>query len=167
MNRKIPRMMLLCAMVSAGLVSFAAAADPAIDTLSDREAVAAPHWTEKLGLDPEQARKFQAAEEARQNDLKTLRDQINAGMLKLRSQLTDSAPEKEVQESLTRMARWRKAVQDREDQFDAVVSSFLSPSQRARLLVWRTLLASRGKAVKGLDAADLRESTAVDDSEPE
>lgn len=144
-----------------------AAGDTAGESLSQRDAVAGARWKEKLGLNTEQTRRFVAAEKEKEADMKVLRDDHNAVLFKLRSQLTDGAPENIVQESLLQIAKIRKALQDRNDRFDAASASFLAPTQRAKLLVWKSLLPSRGKSGRGLEPGDLREFTVGDELEPD
>jgi Spy/CpxP family protein refolding chaperone len=149
------------------LSSRVAASDRVSGDQPQRYAMAAQQWKERLRLTDEQARKFIAAEAARETDLIFLQDQLSSGMLKLRAQLTNSAPENEVQIALFRMTRIRKALADRDAQFDAAVSAFLTPSQRAKLLVWRSLLSARGKPAPGVEPGYLRETASVEESEPE
>lgn len=145
----------------------AIAADAPADNPGDREAGGGPQWKEKLGLTSEQARKFMSAERSRESDLRPLREQLNAGLFKLRTQLAEGATENDVQESLAKLARARKEILDRNDQFDAAVASFLLPSQRAKLLVWKSLLVTRGKSAKGLESADMHEPAPGEEPEPE
>ena len=113
----------------------------------DRPAVGADRqWAERLGLDAEQARKFSAAERAKDEREDPLRRRLGSDMLKLRSQLAGNAAESEIQESLADLATVRRALRDRDEAFEAAAASILSPSQRAKLLVWSSLDAPRGPA---------------------
>ncbi|MBI3299874.1 MAG: hypothetical protein HYZ75_17045 [Elusimicrobia bacterium] len=151
--------------VAAALALPSSAAAPVEE--SEREAPGGAQWKEKLGLSAEQARKFLAAEEARETDVKTLRDGLSAAIVKLHSLLTDGAPEKDVQEALAAVAKRRKALADRNDQFDAAISSYLTASQRAKLLVWRSLLAAQVRTWKGGETGDLRDLEPGEELEPD
>ena len=144
-----------------------AAADSAGVNFLDHDAAAGRQWKEKFGLSADQIPKFLAAMKAKDAGLQPLREQLRAGMRKLQSQLSESAPENDVQDSLQQLARTRKAISLQNDQFDAGLASFLSPSQRAKVLVWRSLGAFRGKSAQDSEGDDFHEATTGEESEPE
>jgi hypothetical protein len=88
-------------------------------------------------------------------------------MRRLQTQVTENAAEKDVEATLQRLARLRRLIALREDQFDAETASFLTPSQSAKLLVWRTLNACRDRSVESAADDDLQESASAEEVEPE
>ena len=144
-----------------------AGADPAGGNIPDREAAAGRQWKEKLGLSADQLPKFLAAVKERDADLRPLREQLRAGMRKLQSQLTDGAPEKDVQATLEQLDGSRKAIALRGEQFDAGMAALLAPSQRAKLLVWKSLAVFPGKPEQGLEVESSQDSPSESEEEPE
>ena len=144
-----------------------AAGEPVGETALDRDGAAGRQWKEKLALSAEQLPKFLAAVNAKDAELQPLREQLRANMRKLQGQLSGGAAEKDVQEVLEQLILTRKAIALRNDQFDGVMTSFLTPSQRAKLLVWRSLGAFPGKSAPALEADDFQDSTANGEVEPE
>ena len=142
-----------------------AAADGGGEDVLAREDAAGRQWKDKLGLSAEQLPKFLAAVKARDADLHPLQEQSRAEMRKLRAQLSENAPEKDVQDSLEQVVRLQKEMTRRNEQFDAGTASFLVPSQRAKLLVWRSLGVFPGKSA-GLEAEESPDPTG-EEAEPE
>jgi Spy/CpxP family protein refolding chaperone len=132
-----------------GAAAPAAAAEMSADDLLDHDAAARLQWKERLGLNDQQLRKFSAAEAAREAALRPARAELREALVKLQGQLAENEPEAKVQESLQRVARARKALADENEKADAVLASFLSPSQRAKLLVWRSMMAGKVRDASG------------------
>jgi hypothetical protein len=149
------------------LAPLASSADAARENAPDRDVMAGRLWKDKLGLSARQVPKFLSAARTRDAELQPLRDQLRGGMRKLQFLLSENAPESDVQELLQLLARVRKAVALRNEQFDTDVASFLAPSQRAKLLVWRSLGAFRGKSAQDLQAGDFQETAPGEEPEPE
>lgn len=131
----------------------AAAADPAVDYPLEHGIDAGDLWKDKLGLSAEQVRKFTALENEKALRLKPLRELLRNGMVKVQSQLAENASESDVQDSLQQLLQLHRAIADRSERIDAGLSTFLAPSQRAKLLVWRTLGGLNGYAARRLEAA--------------
>lgn len=110
-------------------------------------------WKEKLGLTDEQARRFTALEHEKEARLKPLRELLRVEMVRLQGLLTENAPEQEVEDSLAEVVEMQRAIAERSASLDAGFSAFLSSSQRARLLVWRSLGGLDGYAARRLDGA--------------
>jgi TolA-binding protein len=151
---------LTLALVLAGLARGSSAAAPD-GAAADRS------WKEKLGLSADQDRKLVAALESKDTDLQPRRDELRGAMRRLQTQVTENAAEKDVEATLQRLARLRRLIALREDQFDAETASFLTPSQSAKLLVWRTLNACRDRSVESAADDDLQESASAEEVEPE
>ena len=149
------------------LVPRARAVDAFAGNVLDRGAAAGREWKDKLGLSPDQLAKFLPALKAKDADLQPLRDQLRVVARKLRSQLSEKAPEDGVQDSLRTIARLRKAVAIRNDQFDASLESFLAPSQRAKLLVWDSLGAACGVSALDMEAGEPHEPAVGVEAEEE
>jgi hypothetical protein len=149
------------------LVPLARAADEPGESVVDRDASAGRVWKEKLGLSDEQIPKFLAAVRTRDAGMLPLREELRAGMRRLSAQLAESAPEKDVQDTLQRLVRVRRTISFRNDQFETGLASFLAPSQRAKLFVWKSLGAFRGKAAPGLEADDFQDASSAEEVEPE
>jgi|GEM_PF-3307052 len=150
------------------LASAARAADaPAIETAADRDAAAGLEWKEKLGLSAEQETKFMAALKATDAELEPLRAQLRGEMRRVQSQLTENAPDKDVADTLQRLVRLRRTIAQRDEQFVAGAASFLSATQRAKLLVWRSLNSCRGRTAENMSGDELQEASSGEEVEPE
>jgi hypothetical protein len=157
---------LLAVLGGAPALGRAAEAAPA-DAASARDAAAVREWKEKLGLGADQGAKFLAALKLKDADLQSRREELRGGMRRLQTQLAENAAEKDVLDTLQKLARLRKIIALRNDQFDAETSAFLTPSQRGKLLVWRALSACRGRSAENADGDDLQEPTSGEEVEPE
>lgn len=150
---------LIAAALSAALLpavrvpSFAAVPDPAADYPLERGADPGEQWKEKLGLSAEQARRFTLLENEKAARLKPLRELLRLEMVKLQTYLAESGTEREVEDSLAQVQQIQRAIAERSERLDAGLASFLAPSQRARLLVWRSLGGLNGYAARRLDAS--------------
>ena len=138
MRLAVSRILRMCAVLT--VVAFNTAGGDALD----RDVVVGRQWKEKLGLSSDQVPKVLAAVKTREAGLQPLREQLRAAMRQLQSQLTENAPDQQVQESLLQLALVQNAVTAKNDQFDAKLGSFLLPTQRGKLLAWRSLGAFRG-----------------------
>jgi Spy/CpxP family protein refolding chaperone len=148
-----------------------AAAEPAGETAGetavDRDSAAGRLWKQRLALSGDQLPRFLAAVKTRDAALQPLSEQWRAGMRKLQSQLAANAPDAEVQESLHALARVRKAAAAREERFDAALSTLLTPTQRAKVLVWKSMGAFHSGAGLDAEAADRLEPSSGEELEPE
>lgn len=157
----------MTAVLAAALLAPAPAALGQGKAAADPEADAGRPWRDKLGLSAAQVPKFLAAMKEREAGLQPLRDAERAALRRLQARLSESAPESDVQEALLQLAKARKAVEERAEKLDAGLAAFLSPSQRARLLVWRSLGFRAGPG--GLEPDDAPESawSGREEQEPE
>ncbi|MDD5304101.1 MAG: hypothetical protein PHS14_13450 [Elusimicrobia bacterium] len=144
--------------------SFSAAPDPAVDYPLERGADAGRQWQDKLGLNAEQVRRFTALENEKAARLKPLRELLRNGLVQLQAQLAGNAPESDVKDTLQQLLQVHRAIAERSEQFDAGLEAFLSPSQRAKLLVWQSLGGPYGYAARRLDPA-AREEPRLEDGE--
>lgn len=138
---------------AAPIASFAAVPDPAADYPLERGVDPGEQWKEKLGLSAEQARRFTLLENEKAARLKPLRELLRVEMVKLQTYLAENGTEREVEDSLAQVEQIRRAINERSERLDAGLASFLAPSQRARLLVWRSLGGLNGYAARRLEAS--------------
>ena len=89
----------------------------------------------RLELTDEQAAKFGAAMKAHGEAMKPLWGQVKEAMKKLGGQLKAKAPDAEIQASLDSLKAARKAIADEEEKFRDSLASFLTPTQRAKMLM--------------------------------
>ena len=88
-----------------------------------------------LGLSGEQAGKFAAAVDAREKAMKPYHDQMDAGLKKLSGQVQKKAADAEVGATLTELKTAREAMQSIQTKFQAEVDGFLTPTQRAKMIL--------------------------------
>jgi len=90
---------------------------------------------EKFGISDEQEAKLKAAKRARRDAEAAIHAELQAGMRKLSDQLEDKAPEKDLSATLDKLVAGRKSLRAEEDKFEAALTSILTPTQRAQMLV--------------------------------
>lgn len=144
-----------------------AAPDPAMDYPEERGVEAGEQWREKLGLDDAQTRKFTALENDKAARLKPLREILRNAMVQLQTLLAENGREADVQDLLKQILETRAAIAERAAEFDAGRSSFLTPAQHARLIVWESMGGLDGYAARRLEAAARRERPAEEPHEKE
>ncbi len=144
----------LCLLLAAAASSsYAAAPDPVLDFPLERGVEPGRLWKDKLGLSEEQARRFTVLENEKAARLKPLRELLRSEMVKLQAQVSDNASEREVEDTLEQVLQIHRAIAERTERLDAGLAGFLSPSQRARLLVWKSLGGLNGYAARRLETA--------------
>lgn len=154
MNNNLRRSVVsLSAALLLSLPAFAAAPDPALDYPLERGTAAGEQWRKMLGLSAEQARKFTVLENEKAARLKPLRELLRNEMVKLQSLLAEGGGERDIEDSLEQILQINRAIAERSERVDAGLSAFLSASQRARLLVWRSLGGADGYAARRLEPA--------------
>ena len=154
-NRILAAAVLAAALLPASRTpSHAAVPDPAADYPLERGADPGEQWKEKLGLSAEQARRFSLLENEKAARLKPLRELLRLEMVRLQTYLAENGTEREVEDCLAQVQQINRAIAERTERLDAGLASFLSPTQRARLLVWRALGGLNGYAARRLDAPD-------------
>lgn len=151
--RRFPVSLSAVLLVSLALPGFAAVPEPAVDYPLERGAAAGEQWRKMLGLSAEQARKFTALENEKAARLKPLRELHRNEMVRLQSLLAEGGSERDVEDSLEQILQINRAIAERSERVDAGLSAFLSASQRARLLVWRSLGGVDGYAARRLEPA--------------
>lgn len=90
---------------------------------------------DKLGLSDDQAAKLKDAMKAHGDAMKPLHDAMHDGMKKLGEQLKSTADDKDISASLDALKAARASVQAEQDKLDATLKAFLTPTQRAKLLM--------------------------------
>lgn len=142
-------------LAAAAFPAFAAVPDPVLEFPLERGVEPGRQWKEKLGLSEDQARRFTELENEKAVRLKPLRELLRSEMVKLQAQVSDNASEREVEDTLEQVLQIHRAIAERTEQVEAGFAGFLSPSQRARLLVWRSLGGVNGYAARRLETAAL------------
>lgn len=90
---------------------------------------------EKFGISEEQENKLKTARRARRDADAAAHQEIGAAMRKLQDQLEDKAPEKDLSATLEKLVAARKTLRAEEDKFEAALTSILTPTQRAQMVV--------------------------------
>jgi len=101
----------------------------------DPASASAERWRAELGFTEEQARRFETAGETRARAVEPVKERLRSAVSRLRSLLDGGADEAAVGEALLELARLRAALQRENARYDDELAGFLSPSQRARLLI--------------------------------
>ena len=86
------------------------------ETAADRDAAAGRQWKEKLGLSAEQEAKFLAALRTADAELSPLRAQLRGDMRRVRTQLNENAPDKEIADTMQRLIRLKRTIAFRDDE---------------------------------------------------
>jgi hypothetical protein len=128
---------------------------------------AGPSWQEKLGFTDEQARKFSDAEKIKEDALLPLRTALRDALQTVRSQVAEKAGDKEVAVTLEQIARAQKDILGVSDAFNVALASFLTPTQRAQLLIGTPLGAARDEGAASRKVKDRHEALTDDDAEEE
>lgn len=89
----------------------------------------------RLGLSDEQAAKFKDALKAHQDAVKPVQEKLRDGMKKLMGQLKDKADDKEIAATLDDLESAHKAMEEENHKFAASTAGYLTPTQRAKMLV--------------------------------
>jgi Spy/CpxP family protein refolding chaperone len=95
----------------------------------------AERMREKLGISEEQEAKLKTARRARRDKSAVALAELGAATRKLQDQLEDKASEKDLSGTLDRVAAARQALRAEEDRFEATMSSILTPTQRAKMIL--------------------------------
>lgn len=90
---------------------------------------------EKFDITDEQEGKLKAAKRARRDADAAIHADIQAAMRKLSDQIEDKASEKDLSATLDKIVAARKSMRAEEDKFEAALTSILTPTQRAKMLV--------------------------------
>jgi len=89
----------------------------------------------RLGLSDEQAAKLKTAMDAHRDGSKAAMDQMRKGMDKLRDQVRGKASDDDVKATLETLKAARKSMREQEEKFEESLASFLTPTQRAKMLM--------------------------------
>lgn len=128
---------------------------------------AGPSWQEKLGFTDEQARKFSDAEKAKEDALLPMRTTLRDALQAVRSQVAENAGDKEVAVTLARVEQAQKDILGANDAFNAALASFLTPTQRAQLLIGTPLGGARNEGAASRKTKDLHEALTDGEAEEE
>ena len=101
----------------------------------DADAALAQQWREKLGFTDAQARKYAAAEKRKEDALRPLRGHLRDALQKVRGLVASKAADDAVSIALDELLQAQGAVAEANKSFDGSLASFLSPTQRAKILV--------------------------------
>jgi Spy/CpxP family protein refolding chaperone len=125
------RFLILAAAVAAAGAPARGADDASLEGTVQQE----QQWKERLGLSEDQLRKLQAALAAKRDAVRPHEERLRGALQQLRVMLEAHAKDSDLQPALDQVADARKAIREEEDKFSQALASFLTPSQRARLLV--------------------------------
>jgi Spy/CpxP family protein refolding chaperone len=104
---------------------------------------------ERLGLSDEQFSKLKDARKAHEDVNKPLRHKAMEEMKKLGSELKAKADEKAVQATLDEIETTHQAIEDENRKFMSVTKTFLTPTQRAKLIIGVIMNQRRGRPQRG------------------
>lgn len=90
---------------------------------------------EKFGITEDQEAKLKAAKRARRDADSATHAELATAIRKLSDQLEDKASEKDLTATLDKIVAGRRAMRAEEDKFEAALTSILTPTQRAQMLV--------------------------------
>ena len=153
MSRRVFAVPLILASLSSAPAASAAVPEPAADHALERALEPGEQWKDKLGLTADQARRLSLLEKEKDQWLRPLREILRQEMVRLQTCLAENGTEREIEESLEQILQVRRAIALRSEKVDAGLAAFLAPSQRARLLVWRSLGGLDGYASRRLEAS--------------
>lgn len=92
-------------------------------------------WKEKLGITDDQEAKLKTLKRAHRDAEESARTEIGASMRKLKDQLEDKAPEKDLTATLDKIQASHKAMQAEQEKFMTGMAAILTPTQRAKMLI--------------------------------
>lgn len=92
-------------------------------------------WKTRLNLTDEQANKLQEASKAHQEALRPLADQAKEALETLNQQVRTQAKEDDIKATLDQVVHLQKSIQEEKDKFMQTTESFLTPSQRAKMIL--------------------------------
>lgn len=90
---------------------------------------------EKLGISEEQQARLKAARRTKRDAAAAAMTELAANTRKLQDQLEDKAPETDLSATLDKIAAVRKSMRAAEETLQASLSSILTPTQRAKMIV--------------------------------
>ena len=92
-------------------------------------------WKQKLGLSKDHEQKLQTALQAHRTAMENLRQQRRQGLEKLRSQVQANAGDSDLQATLSGLAGMQQAIEAENQHFNQTLEGFLTPKQRAQMLL--------------------------------
>ncbi|MFI5350583.1 MAG: Spy/CpxP family protein refolding chaperone [Elusimicrobiota bacterium] len=95
----------------------------------------ADRMKEKLGLTDEQAGKLKDAMKTHGDAMKPIGQQMKDGFKKLGEQIKSKASDADIQASLDSLKTARKAMAEEQEKFHDALAAFLTPTQRAKMLI--------------------------------
>jgi Spy/CpxP family protein refolding chaperone len=104
---------------------------------------------ERLGLTDDQAAKLKDAMKAHGDAMKPIGQQMKDGIKKLADQIKNKASDADIQASLDALKASRKAMADEQEKFHDALASFLTPTQRAKMLVGAAMKMHRERGEHG------------------
>ncbi len=91
--------------------------------------------TTKLGLSDDQAAKLKATFQAHREAVRVAHDHARMVRAKLREQVDSKAPDADIKATLEHLRADQRALLDSQEEFEGKLASFLTPTQRAKLLL--------------------------------
>ena len=164
---KLPTSAALLIALFAVLPSARAAADGSASGAFDVNAALGQQWKEKLGFTGGQSEKYAAAEKRKEDALRPLRRNLREALQELGNLLSANAPDKAVLAALDAFTHARNAVADANMRFDDDLASFLTPTQRAKMLVGMPLGEIKTEGAADKRTANMHEALTDGDLEQE
>ena len=89
----------------------------------------------RLGLNDDQSAKLRSAFQAHRAATRASRDHLRVVMAKLREQVDSGASDNDIKATLEHLRADHRAMPDSQEEFERNLASFLTPTQRAKLLL--------------------------------
>ena len=124
-------------------------------------------WKEKLGFTDSQAQKYATAEKRREDALRPLRGNLRDALQNVRDLVAANAADAAVSAALSALAQAQLAVAEANRKFDSELAAFLTPTQRAKLLVGMPVGDMKTEGPADKRTADVHEALTDGDLEQE
>lgn len=108
-------------------------------------------WRINLGFSTSQSQMFDAADKAKETVLGPLRLQLADTLRQLQRQIAAQASDEDIQVALDLIGKIRAAIREENDKYESELAAFLTPVQRAKILVGLPSAASASAAAPAPD----------------
>ena len=157
---------LLAAILASIPLARAADGEPAGKAF-DVDAALGQQWKEKLGFTAVQSQKYADAQKSKADALRPLRGRLSDALKKIRDLVAAKAADADVSAALKERAEAQDGIADANKKFDAALASFLTATQRAKILVGTPLGEVKTEGAADKRTADLHEALTDGDLEQE
>jgi Spy/CpxP family protein refolding chaperone len=94
-------------------------------------------WERRLGLSEKDAKKLDETFQSEKKTMRPLHRELRDALIKLSDQVGDNAADTEIQATLERVQKAKQALQTEKSNFRAKLAGLLTPTQRAKMMLWR------------------------------